>query len=303
MKERFQGCLLGVALGDALGAPVKGQSSKEIKALANLPAPGAAGRETESGPWKFAAGDDTDDANLMALTLESICTQRSINPSDMVRRLRGWYGTHPKNLTPLTAHVVARLAEGERWEEASEGASLDVAFEPPDAGHFARTIPVALYHARRPEKLVADTITVARLTHWDDRCTHGAVALNYLISRFTQNDAKAFDSLTTFLSDKNVQVRETVKAAPGLAADKLDASGTALGTLAVALWAAQQAPSFKEGLLSVLALGGATDINGAVAGGVLGARFGRQAIPYEWQIALQEKVRVEVLSNRLFEHA
>lgn len=310
MKERFQGCLLGVALGDALGAPAKGLTKEEIQTQRSLPVRAAEaiahGHDpviSPQLPWKLAGGTDIDDCNLMMLTLESICTQRSIKTSDMVRCLKGFYRTHPQTLTPLTAHVLSRLNEGERWEEASEGASLDSDFNPPDGGNLPRTIPVGLYRARNIEKLVADTIEVSRLTHWDDRATHSAVAINYLITRLAQNDKQALNSLDTFLADKNAEVRGAVKkGAEGAEAD-LDTSGLATSVVAVAVWTLKNAPSFLEGLEMVINLGGQTDLNAAVAGSLLGAKFGRLVLPEAWMFQLEGKVRVEVLANRLYEHA
>lgn len=303
MKEEFQGCLLGVAIGDALGVPVKGQIGKDIKAQLTLPVPVVDAHITQVRPWKLASGELTDESNLMALTLESICTQRKVDLADMVRRLKGWYNTHPKNLTPLTEHVLSRFKQGERWEEASEGASLDSEFDPPDAGHLTRCMPLALYHALRPEKLLADTITVSRLTHWDDRGTHSAATLNYLISRLTQRDKEALDGLSPFLADKNAQVRETVKAVLTASESNLDTSGSVLGVLGIAIWTLKNASSFQDGMMTVLGLGGMTNLNAAVAGGVLGAKFGRLTMPEEWVFTVEGKVRIEVLANRLFEHA
>ncbi len=297
MKERIQGCLLGAAIGDALGMPVKGLTGKEISERHGVV------RDMLGVPDLYLEpGQYLDDGHLMALTLESICTQRSLSLPDMLRRLKGWFHTHPPDMTPLTRHVLERLDRGEQWEEASEGASFDSDFDPPDGGNLPRCLPVGLYHALRPEKLIADTIAVSRLTHWDDRAVHAAVTLNHLVAELVQG-RKGLDTLPGYVADKHPAVAETVRTSATTTGADLDESGSALGALGIGLWAVRTAPSFAEGLSEVVALGGATDLNASVAGALLGAKFGRPAIPERWLTPLEGKVRIEVLATRLYEHA
>jgi ADP-ribosyl-[dinitrogen reductase] hydrolase len=296
MKEQFQGCLLGTAVGDALGFPVKGLTADDIRA-----AHGEVRDYLDVPAVRSQPGELADEGQLMLLTLEGICTQRKLDLPDLVRRLKGWYRSHPKDMTPLTRHVLERLDAGERWEEASEGASLDSTYDPPDGGNLARCVPVALYHAGRIEKLVTDTTAVSRLTHWDNRAAEAAVALNFLITKLVVDHGRAFDELAKFLAHGHPDVRAAVEKTAS--SEHLDASGTALGALGVAVWAARTAKDFESGLVDVVALGGATDINAAAAGALLGARFGRTGIPQRWYYKLEGHARIEVLGSRVFEHA
>ena len=59
--------------------------------------------------------------------------------------------------------------------------------------------------------------------------------------------------------------------------------GYTLKAMQVALWCAYEATDFEEALIAVVSAGGDTDTNGAVAGAVLGARFGNDAIPPRWR--------------------
>ncbi|GMR50361.1 hypothetical protein PMAYCL1PPCAC_20556 [Pristionchus mayeri] len=46
--------------------------------------------------------------------------------------------------------------------------------------------------------------------------------------------------------------------------------------------------SFSEGLINAIAAGGDTDNNGAIAGALLGARFGVEKIPREWKKSVED---------------
>ena len=73
---------------------------------------------------------------------------------------------------------------------------------------------------------------------------------------------------------------------PFLRLDDPDTVGYTFKTLGAGMWALLQAPSFTDGLLEVIHAGGDADTNAAVASAVLGARFGRGAIPGRWQEGL-----------------
>ncbi len=69
--------------------------------------------------------------------------------------------------------------------------------------------------------------------------------------------------------------------------DEVPTGGFVLDTLECALWAWWHHDDFEEALIKVVNLGGDTDTNAAVAGALLGAQFGLDAIPKRWR----EKVR------------
>ena len=62
--------------------------------------------------------------------------------------------------------------------------------------------------------------------------------------------------------------------------------GYTLRTLGAALWAYWHATSYKEGILKIVLSGGDADTNAAVAGAILGAKFGISQIPEAWKSGL-----------------
>ena len=79
--------------------------------------------------------------------------------------------------------------------------------------------------------------------------------------------------------------------------------GAALLTLHVGLWALTHAANFREGLTMVAEIGGDTDTYGAVAGGLLGARFGIEGIPSEWREVLMGHDVMVSLADQLYDLA
>jgi|AFSR01.1.fsa_nt_gi ADP-ribosylglycohydrolase len=296
MKENFQGCLLGAAIGDALGFPFKGLSAAEIEEYGRFESL----REFQPVPSvRSAPGELADEGQLLLLTLESICTQRALDEADLIRRLKGWFQSHPKDMTPLVRYVLSRLRSGESVAEASEGASFEPEFDPPDGGHLTRCIPVALYRVMDGARRQAEVTAVARITHWDTRAIQAALVLGEVVVQLVQGKPPTLEACLP--SDVLPEIQQAMEASSDPA--QLDVSGSALGALGVGLWALKTATNFEEGLIKVVSLGGATDTNAAVAGALLGAKWTRLALPQRWVYRLEGYVRLEVLGARLFELA
>jgi ADP-ribosylglycohydrolase len=82
-----------------------------------------------------------------------------------------------------------------------------------------------------------------------------------------------------------------------------DSVGYTLKTLAAGLWAYWNAPSFEEGLLSVVRAGGDADTNAAVACAILGAKYGFTAIPQEYVEGLIYREQLEEVVSGMQEIA
>ena len=75
--------------------------------------------------------------------------------------------------------------------------------------------------------------------------------------------------------------------------------GHTLLALQCGLWAAVTPLDLEAALRRVVEAGGDTDTNAAVAGAVLGARYGAAAIPERWLECVPERHRIEGLADAL----
>lgn len=111
-------------------------------------------------------------------------------------------------------------------------------------------------------------------------------------------------SLAHRLDEAPAEVADAVRAAEALpdpASIGLDGwdMGYTIKATQVGLWAARAEPDLQQALVAVVAAGGDTDTNGAVAGAVLGARLGASAIPGRWLEAIPGRDRLTELADRL----
>src|SRR5947208_17107606 len=120
MRNRYEGCLLALAIGDAMGAVGIGETRESIEQKW-----GQIKEPVGGGKLNLEPGEYTDEGQMMVSVLESICTQRAFKPDNIASRFVGWLKSRPKDIGHFTRHVLERMRAGERWQEASEGAARD----------------------------------------------------------------------------------------------------------------------------------------------------------------------------------
>lgn len=301
--KRFQGCLVGVAVGDALGMPVEGLSKEQIRERYGVL------REMVDG--YRPAGNITDDTMQTLCLAESIAELGGFNPDDAARRLLEWYRTDPFGIGNHTMQVMMRVDRGMSWREAVEEVERTNAPWTAGNGSLMRCSPIALRYCRDISNLLEFSRESSALTHANPLCRDSCAFFNAVLSRvllgWEKKDALSF--AMEVLAHASYEVLERVQDMPYKSRDEVPTSGFVLDTLECALWAWWHHDDFEGALVTVVNLGGDTDTNAAVAGALLGAQYGLDAIPQRWR----EKVRWRddttivdkciALANRLYELA
>jgi len=279
--KRFQGCLVGVAVGDALGMPVEGMSREDIKRFYGVL------REMVDG--FRPAGNITDDTMQTLALAESIAQLGEFNADDAILRLLNWYRTDPFGIGLHTSRVMELINRGVSWREAVE--QVERLYQPWTAGNgsLMRCSPIALRYCRDIVGLVEFSRASSLLTHANPLCQDACAFFNAVLARvllgWDKKDALSFamEVLAHISHEVIDRVQEAIHKSP----DEVPTSGFVLDTLECSIWAWWRHDDFEKGLVAVVNLGGDTDTNAAVAGALLGAQYGLDAIPQRWR----EKVR------------
>jgi ADP-ribosylglycohydrolase len=156
--SQVSGALFGLAIGDALGAPLEFSSAQDAKAAADI------GLEmTGGGPWK--PGQWTDDT-AMALALgESIIDKGLLDTADVARRYIAWAEGGPPDIGTITRSslVGARDDDGARQRAKAQHDETGMTA---GNGTVMRVTPIALA-ARSVEEASVAARADAVLTHHD----------------------------------------------------------------------------------------------------------------------------------------
>jgi ADP-ribosyl-[dinitrogen reductase] hydrolase len=292
-----EGVLVGLACGDALGRPVEFETPARI--LAQY------GEVTEMlghGTWGKPAGTVTDDTDMAICLARSLVARGGFDPADVADRFVAWYESEPFDVGNMTATALSRIRDGEPWEVAGQRV-WEASVEGSNAGNGSvmRVAPLAVA-VDDEQELVEASRQSSRITHADPRCTAGCAVLTLTLARLLAGE-NGPDTLTAALDrvetpDELASALHPV-AAGTVATDDLRSTGYVVDTLQTALWYGLHAETAKEALVDVVNMGGDADTVGAVTGAVVGARFGRAALPSEWVDSLDVADELADLTREL----
>jgi len=299
--DRAAGAMLAAAAGDALGA------GYEFGTASYPGTPEMIG----GGLGGFAPGEWTDDTAQGFAILEVAATGADLRTEAaldaIAANLGEWYAAGPPDVGIQTAAVLSLAGR-----DASAAAMREAARQVHERtgrsagnGSLMRTAPVTLAHLDDPEALVEAAVKVSALTHHDP-AAGGACALWCLIIRYTVLHGElpapdAWEGLEAvpgldsarppegYAAWRSV-LREAEQQEPG----SFDQNAWVIGALQAAWSAITHTPvsdddpprQLRDALATAIGIGHDTDTVAAIAGAVLGARWGAGAVPDTWRTIL-----------------
>ena len=299
-EDGFAGCLVGQALGDALGMPFEFMSSGSISArharvVEFLPSP------------DLAAGQYTDDTKMMLCISESMVEKGHVNPEDIAERFVAWFDTGDlRGIGNTCRESILRLKSGISWRDSGSSGKWAAG-----NGTAMRIAPVGLLDCQDLERLREDCWSTSIITHNNPEAVAGATVVAYVIARLVTGDLDE----ETLLADSADFVGESEVArnlfkAQGLltsttptdeALAMLGTSGYVVETVASALYCFLRTPAdFVTTVSTAIMGGGDTDTTAAVAGAISGAYNGLGNLPAHLVEQVEDSERLQRLSRAIF---
>lgn len=271
-RERAQGALLGQLAGDALGSMVEFQSASAIRA-----AHPEGLREIGPSPvWGTVAGQPTDDSE-MALALARTLVARGFDLGAIGAAYLAWLDSGPFDV----GHTTRQGLRG-RPVKASQA-----------NGGLMRVSPLGIFgHMLEPERLAEMARAECALTHPHRVCQDASAVFAVAIAHAVRTGATPFEIWeTSYDFARRADCAPEVMEALDLGAleppdDFLHQMGWVKIALQNAVFRLLHAPSLEEGVVDTVMAGGDTDTNAAIAGALLGAAHGREAVPPAWREAV-----------------
>src|SRR5215472_2779424 len=157
--ERYRGCLLGLAAGDALGAPFEGAPPGDGVVLFVEEMVGR-------GPFNLAPGEWTDDTSMALCLAESLIEKNGFDPLDQLERYVRWFREGYLSSRGCCFGIGGTVhAALQRFEQTGE--SYCGSTDPMSAGNgsIMRLAPVPLFYARNPRESIEKSGESSRTTH------------------------------------------------------------------------------------------------------------------------------------------
>lgn len=296
MVEKFEGCILGLAIGDALGMPAEGMSRDKMRLNFGeirefLPSPYG---DLKAGQW-------TDDTEQTILLAESILETVYFDPANFAEKLKKWYTSGGRRIGPTTRVAIINLLRGATWQNS--GVFSDT------CGSAMRVAPIGLvYHFNL--NLVERYAEISSIvTHAGTAAIAGAIAvaiaiackvLDFKDDELIEEVIKRLEKRDQLLSDKIKFAYEIRDKELDYAIEKLGNSIYVLDAVPMAFYCVFSSENFEDAIIKSANCGGDTDSISAITGAIKGAE-GVNKIPNRFINGLEDPEFLKDLADRLYE--
>lgn len=296
-RDRFYGCLLGLACGDAVGTTLEFQERGSFPPLTDM---------VGGGPFDLKPGEWTDDTSMALCLAASLVHRQEFNPQDQMNRYCNWMrlGYMSSNGACFDIGVTVQLALNAYLRSGDPFSGSD---NPRRAGNgcIMRLAPVPMFYFSSPERAIHFSGESSRTTHGAQECIDACRLFGSLLVK-----ALAGKSREEILFGEHFPP-DAPAPAPAIAAiaageyssknvDNVYGGGYVVSCLEAALWCFLHTDSFEEAVLRAANLGNDADTTAAVCGQIAGAYYGEKNIPKGWLKKLAMRDTIGDLAEQLY---
>lgn len=285
-QSRAQGSFIGLAIADAMGAPVEFAPPGSFP-----PVTGYRG----GGPFNLQPGQYTDDASMALALADSLLACGGVDLRDQMERFWRWYREGENSSTgscfDIGLGTRSALEHFRRTGNPEAGG--------PDSlgnGALMRMAPLPIFFHQDCTQAVAQAESSTRTTHGHPQALRISGYFAELLWR-ALNGATKTELLDSWYAGEDEELRRVAHGSWRTA--RVRARGHALYALEAALWAFGSTDSFEACVLAAVNLGDDADTVGAIAGQLAGAVYGLEGIPEDWIRGLQDSDRFLSLALQL----
>ncbi len=299
LRERFRGTLLGLAVGDALGAPAEFLSADQV-----VERWGVLTEMVGGGCYGVQPGETTDATEMMLCLAESLVESTSFRPDDIMRRYLAWFDAQPRDVSLTVRTALLVIHSGTAWDAASQRAHEILGRPTAGNGSLMRCAPVALRFISEPQQRRDAALRESTLTHFDSLAGWTCAAFDeLLVTAMAGQLREQLPVIAATFAAEDAHVAEALLGALDAKPQEIQSSSFVLDSLKTAVWAVLRTHSFEDAVCTTVNLGDDADTNGAVTGALAGAAYGASAIPPRWTAALLARERILDVADRLAELA
>ena len=285
IADRAAGCLVGLAVGDALGTTLEFARRDSKPPVTDL---------VGGGPFGLKPGEWTDDTSMALCLADTLLARGQLDAGDLMERFRRWRDEGYNSVTGKCFDIgIATRQAISRY--ASDGNPFAGSTDPMSAGNgsIMRLAPVPIFHANDAAAAEEAAIRQSRTTHGAQECSDACQLMARILVRLMNGMAWEDVTAASHPDPWMPKIRALAEGRwKGRKRAQIRSTGYVVDTLEAALWAVDSTSSFEEAVLLAVNLADDADTVGAVTGQLAGARYGYQAISKKWAtgIAWSEKI-------------
>ncbi|MBL4761351.1 MAG: ADP-ribosylglycohydrolase family protein [Gammaproteobacteria bacterium] len=295
VEDRFKGCLLGLAIGDAVGTTLEFKARGTFSPIKDMEG---------GGPFELEKGQWTDDTSMALCLAHSLVYKQGFDAIDQMNRYCNWwqwgYMSSTGDCFDIGATVVRALSSYLETKNPFSGS-----YHPDSAGNgsLMRLAPIAMFYHSDLDALVKYAGDSSRTTHAAEECIDSCRYFATLLHQAFNGKTKA-EIITSSLYKPSTLKVHTISQCEYLEKNVNDirGSGYVIDCLEAALWCFAKTDSFEAAILAAANLGDDADTTAAVCGQIAGAYYGVNGIKREWLDAVHMNNEIEMLSENINEN-
>ncbi len=296
LTERFRGCLLGLAAGDAVGTTVEFKPRGSFLPLCDM---------VGGGPFQLQPGQWTDDTSMALCLATSLVEQQGFDAADQMQRYCRWWEQGYLSSTGECFDIGGTVSQALRQYKRS-GNPFSGSSDPQSAGNgcLMRLAPVPMFYYADREKLLHFCGESSRTTHGAAEC----IDASRLFGELLRLALAGADKPEILRGNLDIAESAAIQAiASGeyqqKSRDEVRGTGYVVASLEAALWCFWTTSSFEDAILTAANLGDDSDTTAAIAGQIAGAHYGESGIPATWLERLSMRAEIMQLADALNQQA
>jgi ADP-ribosyl-[dinitrogen reductase] hydrolase len=296
--DRAQGCLAGLAVGDALGTTLEFKSPGSFRPIHDM---------IGGGPFHLKPGQWTDDTSMALCLAESLLECRGFDLDHQAGQFVRWWREGHLSATGHCFDIGNTVREAlASFMRTGKPASGSTDAYSAGNGSIMRLAPVPVYY-KRADEAVRYSVESSRSTHQATACLDACGYLGGMLWGLIHGVTKKEVLLPGYRpAGVDFEVRSTALAPVAEGSFKhrnppeIRGTGYVVQSLEAALWAFYRSDNFEDGALMAVNLGDDADTTGAIYGQLAGACYGLGGIPPRWLDKLHDRETILNFAKRLF---
>ncbi len=295
-QDQFTGCLLGLALGDAMGAPFEGGGIERFvwKLIG----------KTKHGKMRW-----TDDTQMSLDLAESLIANGGLEVDHLSQQFASSY-RWSRGYGPAAAKTLKKIKNGKHWYQVNRSIYPEGSF---GNGGAMRAPIIGIFYNKKSNELIKAAGDSALITHAHPLGIEGAVLIAFAASMALDSHTSVEiikesglhckqESFVARLEIAHEWLYNKIEPSAEQVAKKLGNSISAETSCVTSLYICLRFLNrpFKDMMNFIIECGGDVDTIGAMAGAVWGARRGASSLPEEYLERLEQRNRLNNVAISLF---
>lgn len=290
--NRSRGCLLGLAVGDAVGTTVEFKSRGSFTPVTDM---------VGGGPFGLKAGQWTDDTSMALCLATSLVTKKEFDPVDQMDRYWDWYKNGYLSSIGRCFDIGNTVRQAlERYKHTGNSISGSVDANSAGNGSLMRLAPIPMFYYYDLERIIHFAKESSRTTHGAIECLEACQVFAEMLFLALSGESKEqilFDTKSQISSPKINDIASGSYSNKNI--NQIRGTGYVVESLEAALWCFYQTDTFESAILQAANLGDDADTTAAICGQIAGAFYGEAGIPEKWLAKLFMRYEITELADNL----